>query len=308
VEFVRGAELHRPDHGMDLPPYAPITEQSPAQLEQEIRKAVAIAARSDVAIVVVGEHENMSGENSSRASFDLPGSQEQMLEAVASAGKPVVLVLLSGRPLNINWASKHVAAILQAWYPGSEGGNAVSDVLFGDVNPSGKLPITWPRSAGQEPVYYAHNLTHFLETSPSFISRYWDQPSSQLYPFGFGLSYSQFDYSNLRLDKNVITKNEALHASIDVTNSGAVDGEDIVQLYVHQQAGTASRPVKQLKGFQKVRLAPGEKQTVRFTLRTEDVGYWNPQSRCWIVEHEAFDVWIGGDSSATAHGTFRIKP
>lgn len=248
----------------------------------------------------------MSGEAASRSSLRLPGHQEELLEAVVMVGKPVVLVLLSGRPLNITWASSHVSAILEAWYPGTEGGNAIADVLFGDVSPSGKLPVSWPRDVGQEPLFYAHNLTHQPDTAKEFVSRFGDELSSPLYPFGHGLSYTQFAFSNLRLTKSHISRGQSLTASIDVKNTGARTGEEVVQLYIHQRAGSASRPERQLEGFQKVSLAAGETKTVTFNVGPEELKFWSPEAKRWVVEAAPFDVWVGSDSNASDHAPFEV--
>ncbi|HEX6881505.1 MAG TPA: glycoside hydrolase family 3 C-terminal domain-containing protein, partial [Terriglobales bacterium] len=306
VTYVRGAQVKRPLPSPVEPPQPVVPDQSAADLEQQIDAAVSAAKQSDVAIVVIGERKNMSGEAASRATLDLPGAQSRMLEAVAATGKPLVVVLLNGRPLDIRWAAKHVPAILEAWYPGTEGGNAVADVLFGDSNPGGKLPMTWPRSAGQEPMYYAHNLTQEVETKKEFTSRYWDETSSPLFPFGFGLSYSRFEFSNLRLDKTTISADDSLHVSIDVANVSDRQGDEVVQLYIHQQAGSASRPMRQLKGFERVSLKPGEKRTVTFTLGRDELQFWSPQAKRWVVEPEQFDVWVGADSTASAHAEFSV--
>ncbi len=306
VTFVRGAEVKRPwPSPVDISPRM-IPNQTPEQLRQQIADAVAAAKAADVAIVVIGEREGMSGEAASRMSLTLPDAQEQMLEAVAATGKPVVAVLLNGRPLDITWAAAHVGAILEAWYPGTEGGNAIADVLFGDVDPGGKLPVTWPRSAGQEPLYYAHNLTQNPETAPDFRSRYWDGSSFPLFPFGYGLSYTRFAFSNLKLDREQIPPGGQVQVSVDVENTGKCDGDEVVQLYIHQQAGSASRPVRLLKGFRRISLKPGEKQTVTFALGRNELQFWSPQTKTWAVEPEKFDVWVGGDSKATLHGEFAV--
>jgi beta-glucosidase len=229
-----------------------------------------------------------------------------LLEAVVATGKPVVLVLLNGRPLDITWAAGHVPAILEAWYPGTEGGNAIADVLFGDVNPGGKLPVSWPRITGQAPIYYNHNLTHAPEDDPGFTSRYADFVTAPLYPFGYGLSYTTFRFSNLQLDKSSIGASGALEVSVDVENSGGVAGDEVVQLYIHQRAGSASRPVRELKGFQRIALAPGETKTVHFSLGQEELKFWSPEARGWVVEPETFDVWVGEDSQATLHAQFQV--
>jgi beta-glucosidase len=255
-------------------------------------------------VAVLGEMANMSGEAVSRATLDLPGIQEQMLEAVVATGKPVVLVLENGRPLDIRWASEHVPARLEAWYPGTEGGNAIADVLFGDVNAGGKLPVSWPRTAGAEPLYYNHNLTHDPEDRPNFKSRYWDISSKPLYPFGYGLSYTTFKFSNLHLSKSSMSVSDTNEASVDVTNTGSVPGDAVAQIYIHQRYGSASRPVRELKGFERIALQPGETRTLKFPLGTDQLHFWNPQSRAWVVDASEFDVWAGEDSTAGLHAEF----
>jgi beta-glucosidase len=215
-------------------------------------------------------------------------------------------VLINGRPLDISWAAEHVGAILEAWEPGSQGGNAVADVVFGDANPGGKLTVTWPRSAGQEPIYYAHMLTQAPETDPKFTSRYQDVKTSPLYPFGYGLSYTKFAISNLQLDKTTAKVGDSIGASVDVQNTGSVAGDEVVQLYIHQQSGSASRPVRQLKGFEKVSLAPGEEKTVHFTLGKNELTYWSPSAKTLVLEPAVFDVWAGEDSTASLHGNFEV--
>lgn len=310
IEYASGPEIRRtfagPFDAMLNPHPAP--PQTPEQAQAAFEQAVATARRADTVIMVLGETARMSGEAASRASLKLPGRQEELLQAVAALGKPVVLVLISGRPLDLRWASAHIPAILEAWYPGTEGGNAIADALFGDVNPGGKLPVSWPRSVGQEPLYYDHNLTHLPETSPRFTSRYWDEASSPLYPFGYGLSYTTFAFSNLRLSAPQVRVGEPLQVSVDVRNTGAQAGDEVVQLYIHQEAGSASRPARELKGFERVRLAPGEKKTVRFTLGRNELSFWSPQAKQWVEEAEPFDLWAGGDSTATLHASFNVVP
>ena len=284
----------------------PAAPPTAAEIADWLDKAKAAAARADVVVAVLGELAGMSSEAASRATLDLPGIQEQMLEAAAESGKPVVLVLENGRPLDIRWADAHVAAILEAWYPGTEGGNAVADVLFGEVNPGGKLPVSWPRAAGQEPLYYNHNLTHEPEDRPDFKSRYWDLSSKPLYPFGFGLSYSTFKFGNLRLGKPSIRENETAEVEVEVTNTSRVAGDAVAQLYIHQRAGLASRPVRQLKGFERIALNPGETKTVEFKLGRDQLTYWNPQTKTWIVDPGVFDVWAGEDSTASLHAELTV--
>ena len=213
----------------------------------------------------------------------------------------------SPRPLDIRWAAEHVPAILEVWYPGTEGGNAVADVLFGDVNPGGKLPVSWPRSAGQEPLYYNHNLTHQPEDQPGFTSRYWDLNSKPLYPFGYGLSYTSFKFDHLRLSRKSVKAGEATEVEVEVTNTGAVAGDAVAQIYIHQRAGSASRPVRQLKGFKRIALQPGETQTLKFPLGKDELEFWSPQTKVWVVEPGTFDVWAGEDSTAALHAELVVE-
>jgi beta-glucosidase len=286
--------------------------QTPAEADAAFQKAVDAARGADVVIAVMGELANMSGEAASRASLDLPGRQEELLKALVGLGKPVVLVLLNGRPLSVNWAAENVPAILEAWEPGTEGGHAVADVLFGDVNPGGKLPVTFPRSAAHAPLYYARTLTHQPEGrqimgSPA-PSRYWDGPTTPLYPFGYGLSYTTFEFSNLRSSAPEVKVGGKVEVSVEVANTGSVAGDEVVQLYVHQKAGSDSRPRRELKGFRRVSLKPGEKQTVAFTLGPDELRYWSTSQGKWVQDAEAFDLWAGGDSNATLHAELTIVP
>jgi beta-glucosidase len=310
VAFAHGPNLRRvipsPFEGIALT--AALQEEPPQTAEearQSIEDAVALARQSDVAVLVLGEIDLMSGEYASRSSLRLSSGQEDLLEAVSATGKPVVLVLVNGRPLDISWAAEHVPAILEAWYPGSQGGNGVADILFGDANPSGHLPVSWPRSSGQLPLYYNHNLTQNPETNPDFKSRYWDLPNTPLYPFGYGLGYATFSFENLKVTPTAHAGN-TIDVSADVTNTGNRPGDAVVQLYIHQRAGSASRPVRQLKGFQRVALEPGSKRTVHFSLGPDELEFWSPTERKWVVEPEQFDVWVGEDSSASLHGDFRL--
>jgi len=273
------------------------------QAKAEMSKAVTLARSSDLTILVLGEAQNMSGEAASRESLDLPGGEEQLLEAVAAAGKPVVLVLMNGRPLNIKWAAEHVPAILEAWYPGTQGGSAVANLLFGDAIPGGKLPVTWPRDVGQLPIYYAHNTTQSPENQGK---RYWDEESTPLYPFGYGLSYSTFSFSNLKLDRPEIKPGETIHVSADVENTGSSSADEVAQLYIHQRYGSTSRPVRELKGFERITLASHEKKTVHFSLGNDELTYWSTARKNWVEEPATFDVWVGANSDAELHSTFVI--
>jgi beta-glucosidase len=310
ITVVTGPGLRRDFPSMidDLLGRKPNPVPTPAEIEESVRQAVDAANHSDLVIAVMGEAANMSGEGASRATLDLPGGQEQMLEAVAAAGKPVVLVLVNGRPLDIRWAAEHASAILEAWYPGTVGGDAVADVLVGDVNPGGKLPVSWPRSAGQEPLYYNHNRTHDPDDAPKFASRYWDLSSKPLYPFGYGLSYTSFQFGQLRLNKSRIKSGEAAEVSVDVTNTGRTAGDVVAQVYIHQRAGSASRPVRQLEGFRRVALAPGQTQTLTFPLGPDELSFWSPQTKTRGVEAGTFDVWVGEDSTATLHAELAVTP
>ncbi len=308
VTLVPGPEPSRVYPGMldQFSGRKPSPPPTPEETAEWIAKAKAAALNADVVIAVMGEMANMSSEASSRATLELPGVQQQMLEAVVATGKPVVLVLENGRPLDIRWASEHVLAILEAWYPGTEGGNAVADILFGDVNPGGKLPVSWPRNAGSEPLYYNHNLTHEPEDKPNFTSRYWDLNSKPLYPFGFGLSYTTFEFANLHLSKSTMHAGDTNEVSVEVTNTGTVPGDAVAQVYIHERYGSASRPVRQLEGFARVTLQPGEAKTLKFPLGKRELEFWSPDKHEWNVEASDFDVWVGEDSTASLHTKFGI--
>ena len=275
-----------------------------AKAEAEYARALELAQRSDLIILTVGEDYYMSGEQASRVSLSLPGEQQKLIDAVTALGKPVVMVMVNGRPLDIRRAATQVPAILEAWHPGSEGGAAVANVLYGDVNPGGKLPITWPRDAGQIPLYYAHNRTKDPATA---ATRYWDEASTPLYPFGYGLSYTDFKFSDIAVSQPSIAADGQLTVSVVVTNTGARAGDETAQLYIHQRAGRATRPVRELKGFQRVTLAPGESRTLTFTLGEAELKYWSGAERKWVIDPGVFDVWIGGDSRADLTTTFEVR-
>jgi beta-glucosidase len=285
----------------------PVPPPTQTEIDEAIAQVKSASANADIVIAVIGETFKMSSEAASRATLDLPGLQQQMLETAVASGKPVVVVLENGRPLDIRWAVSHVPAILESWYPGTEGGNAVADVLFGEVNPGGKLPVSWPRTAGQEPLYYNHNRTHEPEDGPNFTSRYWDLNSKPLFPFGYGLSYTTFQFSNLHLSKSSIQSGEATEVSVDVTNIGSVAGDAVAQVYIHQRYGSASRPVRELKGFERVSLQPGETKRLKFPLGKDELQFWDPQTKSWTVESSTFDVWAGEDSTAALHAELSVK-
>ncbi len=310
VTYVPGPPLSKVFPGMfdAFMGQKPLPPPTPAEVAEWLRKAKAAADSADVVVAVVGELAFMSSEGASRGTLALPGAQEQMVEAAAASGKPLVVVLVNGRPLEINWIAEHAPAILEAWLPGVEGGNAVADVLFGDVNPGGKLPVSWPQGAGQEPLYYNHNLTHAPESAPEFTSRYWDVASKPLFVFGHGLSYSTFRFANLRLSSSRAQAGERVEVAVDVTNTGSVAGDEVAQIYVHQRSGSASRPVRQLEGFRRVTLKPGETTTLRFPLGKDELQFWSPQAKRWLVEPGVFDVWVGGSSAAELHTELTVGP
>jgi beta-glucosidase len=281
------------------------TPNDPAGFEEnaEFRRAVDLARNADVAVVVVGEWQNMIGEMASRSSLELPGRQLELLEAVVATGTPVVLLVMNGRPLDLRWAAEHVPAILDIWYPGTQGGAAAANLLFGDVSPGGKLPFTWPRTVGQVPMIYSHTHSHEPENQ---ARRYWDEESTPLFPFGFGLSYGRFDYANLTVDQPTTTTAGTSTVSVEVTNFADREADEVVQLYLHQRHGTASRPVRELKGFQRVTLAAGQSRTVSFEVGPDERRYWNAASRDWVTDTSTFDVWVGGDSTASLAATIEI--
>ena len=290
----------------DMFPQRNTPAQPPEQAEAAFQEALATARLADVVVMVLGETEDMSGEYASRASFDLPGRQEELLQAVMALGKPVVLVLLNGRPLSLVWAAEHVPAILEAWEPGNEGGNAIADILFGDANPGGKLPVTFPRQASHAPSYYARTTTHMPESSPMYRSRYWDGSSAPLFPFGFGLSYSTFSFANLKVSAPQATVGQEVLVTVEVTNTSAILGDEVVQLYSHQKYGSDARPMRELKGFERISLEPGETRTVTFPLGPNELGYWSTNEGHWVQDAAPFDLWVGADSLASLHADLEV--
>jgi len=269
-------------------------------------EAVGLARRSDVAILVLGETDGMSGEASSRSTLDLPGVQERLLEAIVRTGTPVVLVLMNGRPLAIPWAAEHVPAIVETWFLGVETGHAVTDVLYGDVNPSGKLPVTVPRSVGQVPIYYNHkNTGRPYSATDHFTSQYLDLPSTPLYPFGYGLSYTSFRYSDLRLSATKMGRQDTLGVRVTLTNTGSRPGTEIVQLYIHDEVASVTRPVRQLADFRRVALGPGESQTVELTVQSQRLGLYN-QAMKYVVEPGWFRVYVGPSSVEGLESRFEV--
>jgi beta-glucosidase len=272
-----------------------------------IPDAVETANKADVVVMFLGELAGMTGEASSRATLNLPGKQKELLEAVVATGKPVVLVLESGRPLDIRWANNHVSAIMQGWFLGVQAGNAIADELFGDVSPSAKLPLSWPLSVGQIPIYYDHKNTGRPTSPDRWHTGYLDESSQPLFPFGYGLTYATFKYGNLHVENSTISAKGDLRVSAEIQNTGTREATEVVQLYVHDRVAPTSRPVKELKGFSRITLAPGASKTVSFTVHGEDLGSYDPEMK-WIVPPSTYDVWIGPSSAEGMHGTFYVAP
>jgi beta-glucosidase len=269
-------------------------------------EAVRMARESEVAIVAVGESADMSGEAASRTSLDLPGRQLDLVKAVHETGKPVVVVLMNGRPLTINWIAENVPAILETWFAGIQAGHAIADVLFGDVNPGGKLPVTFPRAGGQVPLYYNHkNTGRPPDPNNKYTSKYLDVPWTPLFPFGYGLSYTEFRLTNLQLSAQRTRPDGRLTVSVEVENTGKRAGDEVVQLYIRDVAASVTRPVRELKGFQRITLRPGEKRRVEFTLAPEHLGFYNRDMR-FIVEPGEFRVFVGSSSVGGLEASFEV--
>lgn len=270
-------------------------------------EAIATARKADAVVLVVGEAAMMSGEALSRAFLDLPGVQKDLVLAINELKKPLVVVLMNGRPLTIEWMDNAVPAILEAWLPGTMGGPAVADILFGDYNPSGKLPMTFPRNVGQIPLFYYHKNTGRprVETE-RYTSKYIDSPNTPLYPFGYGLSYTSFDYSNFGISANEIGMSDTLKVWVDVTNTGNYDGEEVVQLYIRDMVGSVTRPVKELKGFEKVFIKKGETVKVMFKLTASDLAFYT-RTMEFKAEPGDFKVFVGGNSRDLQELSFRLK-
>ncbi len=275
-----------------------------------IAEAVAVARKADVVVAAVGEAAEMSGECSSRSDINLPENQKELLEALLATGKPVVMVLFNGRPLTIGWEKEHVPAILDVWFAGTEAGDAIADVLFGKVNPSGKLTATFPQNVGQIPLFYNHKNTGRPLAKGAwftkFRSNYLDVSNDPLFPFGFGLSYTTFGYKNLKLSDSTLANDGKLTVSVEVTNSGNYDGAEVVQLYIRDLVGSVTRPVKELKGFQKIFLKKGETRTVEFTLTEKDLRFYNSDLK-YVSEPGDFKVFVGTNSDDVLEGSFALK-
>ena len=276
--------------------------------EEMLREALDLASKADVIVVVLGEAADMTGESSSMSDISLPESQLHLLKELEKTGKPVVMVLFNGRPMTIEWENKHVQSILDVWFGGTEAGNAIADVLFGDYNPSGKLSISFPRNVGQIPIYYNHKNTGrpFDGTSsPKFKSNYLDVSNDPLYPFGYGLSYTQFSYGDLNLSAKSIGPGGKLEARITVSNTGNYDGEETVQLYIRDMVASIARPVKELKNFQKVFIKKGESKEIVFSITTDDLKFYNTDLK-YVYEPGDFKVFVGGNSQQVREAGFSL--
>lgn len=271
-------------------------------------EALRIAQKADVVIMTLGEGPAMSGEARSRSNIHFSGVQEDLLKEVAKTGKPIVLLINAGRPLIFNWAADNVQAILYTWWLGTEAGNAIADVVFGDYNPSGKLPMTFPRTEGQIPIYYNHYNTGRPakdNNDKNYVSAYIDLQNDPKYPFGYGLSYTTFDISNLQLSSSKMTADGKITVSVDVKNTGNYDGEEVVQLYIRDLVGSVVRPVRELKGFTKIALKKGEMQKVTFELKSSDLKFYNEKVR-YINEPGDYEIYVGNSSAATLKGAFEL--
>ena len=312
VLYAKGVDIAPYEHGQAAGVAAPAPTSAtgvagteagrPASLEE----AVEAANKADVVILFLGELAGMTGEASSRSTLDLPGDQLQLVNRVLATKKPVVLVLESGRPLDIRWAPERIPAIVQAWYLGVQAGNAIADVLFGDASPSGHLPLSWPRSVGEIPTYYNHKNTGRPSAPDRWHTGYLDQSAAPLFPFGFGLTYTTFKYSNLKTEHSTIAQDGTLHVTAEIENIGKREATEVVQLYVHDRVAPTSRPVRELKGFQRITLAPSERKTVEFTVRAKDMGSYDPAMH-WIVPTGTYDVWVAPDSASGVQGTFEVQ-
>ncbi len=281
--------------------------------DEMLKEALAVASRANVIVAVVGEASEMSGEASSVTNITIPESQKKLIRALSKTGKPLVLVVMTGRPLVLTEESELATAMIVTWHAGIEAGNAIADVLFGNYNPSGKLSATFPRNLGQVPIYYNHKNTGrpSAPNSPKFQSNYLDAPNTPLYPFGFGLSYTTFSYFDLSIDKKEMKQDEKITATVTVTNTGKYDGEEVVQLYIRDVVGSITRPLKELKGFQKIFLKKGESRKVTFTIGINDLKFYAPHSANnyemkWIAEPGEFQVMIGGNSDKVDIITFKL--
>jgi beta-glucosidase len=309
ILYAKGANIvDDPDYAEKINVFGPKVEIDERSPEEMIREALAVSARADVIVAVVGEASEMSGESGSRSDITVPENQKKLIRALAETGKPLVLVTMSGRPLALEEENKLADALLQTWHPGVEAGNAIAGVLFGETVPSGKLTATFPRNVGQVPIYYAHRFTGRPQESDEFQkfkTNYLDVPNSPLFPFGYGLSYTQFEYSNLKISSTEMTMDGELEVSVDVQNTGDYDGAEIVQLYIRDVVASVTPPVRELKGFEKVFIPKGETETVTFTITAEDLAFYNNDLE-FKTEPGEFIVFVGGNSNAEKSVEFTL--
>jgi len=310
IIYAKGANLSNDDAFIKrVNVFGPEIEVDGRSSEDMIREAVDAANKSDLVVAVVGEAADMTGESSSMADINLQESQENLLKALQKTGKPIVILLFNGRPMTLNWENEYADAILDTWFGGTEAGNAIADVLFGNYNPSGKLSVSFPRSVGQIPIYYNHKNTgrpYDGTGFPKFKSNYLDISNDPLYPFGYGLSYTTFSYGDLSLSKKEIKPNEQLQVKITVTNTGKYDGEETVQLYIHDLVASVTQPVKELKKFQKIFLRSGESREISFLLGADDLKFYNSDLK-YIYEPGDFKVFVGGNSRDVKEADFKLK-
>ncbi|ENZ7559871.1 beta-glucosidase BglX [Escherichia coli] len=309
VLYAKGANVTSDKGIIDfLNQYEEAVKVDPRSPQEMIDEAVQTAKQSDVVVAVVGEAQGMAHEASSRTDITIPQSQRDLIAALKATGKPLVLVLMNGRPLALVKEDQQADAILETWFAGTEGGNAIADVLFGDYNPSGKLPMSFPRSVGQIPVYYSHLNTgrpYNADKPNKYTSRYFDEANGALYPFGYGLSYTTFTVSDVKLSAPTMKRDGKVTASVQVTNTGKREGATVVQMYLQDVTASMSRPVKQLKGFEKITLKPGETQTVSFPIDIEALKFWNQQMK-YDAEPGKFNVFIGTDSARVKKAEFEL--
>ncbi|GCC50032.1 beta-glucosidase BglX [Chryseotalea sanaruensis] len=311
LHYAKGSNLSKDDSFEQRATMFGKTLHRDSRTEQELlQEALRVAAKADVIVAALGESAEMSGESSSRTNLEIPDTQQELLKALLKTGKPVVLVLFNGRPLSITWENANVPAIVNAWFGGTEAGNAIADVLFGDVNPSGKLTATFPQNVGQVPLYYAHRTTgrplaegKWFE---KFKSNYLDVSNEPLYAFGYGLSYTTFSYEEVKLSSTSIAQDESITVTCTVSNTGSRDGEEIVQLYVQDVVGSVTRPVRELKGFEKIMLKVGESKEVSFTIGKQELSFYNQQLK-FAAEPGEFKVYVGGDSNTKNGASFELR-
>jgi beta-glucosidase len=286
----------------------PTTDPEGCGSDAGFAEAVAVAKAADQVVLALGETREMSGEAAARSTLDLPGRQEELIQAIKATGKPFAVVLFNGRPLTLEGVVDDAPAILDAWFPGVQAGPAVADVVFGQVNPGGKLPVSFPRRLGQVPIYYNHEPTgRPCDPEQKYVSRHRDIPScSPLFEFGHGLSYTTFDVSNLQLSSSTVSKNGSLRASVTVTNTGRRKGDEVVQLYLHDPVASISQPVRRLRGFERVTLDPGKSRSVTFTLDKSDFGFYDNRGK-FTVEPGQIDVYAGNSSNASMTQSFTVR-